>query len=118
MKKWLAIILGLVILAFIFADSLFYLAGWWRERTGKAKEAVETYRRLIERYPRSRWVDRAKEAVERLEKSREERKRGETEVGEPVTPYTGVLKKAKERVKEIEEKKGEEYEKWLKEIGK
>ena len=52
MKKWLAIILGLVILAFIFADSLFYLAGRWQEKTGRIKEAVRT------------WMTEAKEAVE------------------------------------------------------
>ena len=69
MKKWLVLILGLVILAFIFADSLFYLAGRWQEKTGRVKRAVRTYSRLIRRYPRSRWVDRAKEAIERLEKS-------------------------------------------------
>ncbi len=52
MKKWLIIILGLVILAFIFADSLFYLAGRWQEGTGRIKETVRT------------WIRGAKEAVE------------------------------------------------------
>ncbi len=119
MKKWLAIILGLVILAFVFADSLFYLAGRWQEKTGKIKRAVRIYSRLIKRYPRSKWVARAKEAVERLEKSgekRKKRKRGETQISDPVTPYIGVLKKTKEKVKGIEEEKQKQYEKWLKEV--
>ncbi len=52
MKKWLAIILGLVVLAFIFADSLFYLAERWQEDTGRIKETVRT------------WIAGAEEAVE------------------------------------------------------
>jgi outer membrane protein assembly factor BamD (BamD/ComL family) len=70
MKKWVAIILVLVILAFVFADSLYYLAGEWQEKTGRIKSAVHTYSRLIKKYPRSRWVSEAKKAIKRLEKSR------------------------------------------------
>lgn len=119
MKKWLAIILGLGILAFVFADNLYYLAGRWQEKTGKVKRAARIYSRLIKKYPRSRLVVRAKEAIERLEKSgreREKRKRGEIQISNPVTPYMDILKNTKEKVKDIEEEKEEEYEKWLKEM--
>ena len=115
MKKWLAIILALVILAFVFADSLYYLAGRWQEKTGRIKRAVRIYSRLIRKYPRSRWVEEAKKAIERLEKSRGERKREEVQTGGPVAPYIGILKKTEEKVKNIEEEKEKEYEKWLRE---
>ncbi len=114
MKKWLAVILALVILAFIFADSLSYRAGRWQEKTGKIKRAVRTYSRLIEKRPRSRWATKAKEAIERLEKSGKEQKRGDTGTGKPTT-YTGVLKQTEKTLKDIEEEKNKE---WLKEMGK
>lgn len=119
MKKWLAVLLVLAILAFVFADGIFYLAGRWQEKTGRVKRAVRIYSRLIKRYPKSKWVNRAKEAVERLEKSKGKRKRGEAEVIEPVNPYDiGTLKKTlketEKKVKDIEEEKEKEYRKWLK----
>jgi len=70
MKKWLLIILVLAIMAFVFADGLYYLAGQWQEKTGRIKSAVRTYSRLIKKYPRSRWVSGAKREIKRLEKSR------------------------------------------------
>lgn len=70
MKKWLAVILALAVLAFVFADGLFYLAGRWQEKTGRVKRALGIYSRLVKKYPRSRWVPGAKEAIKRLEESR------------------------------------------------
>jgi len=122
MKKLLGILLVLAVLAFVFADSIFYLAGRWQEKTGRVKRAARIYSRLITRYPRSKWVSRAKEAVGRLEKRKGKRKRSEAETIQRVNPYdVGTLKKTleetKKKVKKIETDKEEEYEKWLKEIG-
>jgi len=117
MKKLLGIFLVLVVLAFIFADSLFYLAGRWQEKTGRIKRAVWTYSRLIKRYPRSRWVAGAKKAIERMEKSRSRRKRGEAEMGGQAVPYIGVLERTKKRVKGIEEERKKEYKNWREETG-
>ncbi|NOX98085.1 MAG: tetratricopeptide repeat protein [Nitrospirae bacterium] len=118
MKKLLGILLVLVVLAFIFADSLFYLAGRWQEKTGRIKRAVRTYSRLIKRYPRSRWAAGAKKAIERMEKSRSRRKRGKAEMGgHATTSYIGVLGRTKERVKGIEEERKKEYKNWLEETG-
>ncbi len=114
MKKWVAVILTLVILAFIFADRLSYLAGRWQEKTGKVKKAVRTYSRLIEKRPRSKWATKAKEAIERLEKTGEEQKRGDAGTSKPTT-YTGVLKQTERTLKAIEEEKNKE---WLKEMEK
>ena len=68
MKKLLAGIVVLVVLCFVFSGELLYFASWWHERAGHVKKALADYHRIVERHPKSRFVERAREGIRRLEK--------------------------------------------------
>ena len=56
----------IIVLAFIFSDSLLYYSSRWHEKTGEVKKAMNGYRKLLKKDPESRWADRAREAIDRL----------------------------------------------------
>ncbi|MCK4249637.1 MAG: hypothetical protein KAX15_07645 [Candidatus Omnitrophica bacterium] len=118
MKKWLGVIFCLVILSFVFRAGIFYLTGWLQEKAGMKKTAIQTYSRLIGKYPESRWVVSAKGAIERIEKSGPEANKSEMQTDDSSIPYVSVLKRTKKRVEDIEDKKGKEYENYLQQINK
>ncbi len=61
---FVVIVLGTVIT--IFSEDVMYFAIWWHEKAGHVKKAVAGYEEFIERHPRSRWVDEAREGLRRL----------------------------------------------------
>ena len=65
-KRLIIFICLLMILAFVFRDGLLYYVWRWHEKTGEVKKALSGYTELIKKYPDSRWVKKAREAVDRL----------------------------------------------------
>ena len=66
LRRFFLLLCLIVILAFIFSDSMLYYCSRWHEKTGDVKKAVSGYRKLLRKYPGSRWAEKAKEAVDRL----------------------------------------------------
>ena len=65
-KRLIVFLCLLVVLAFVFRDGLLYYVWRWHEKTGEVKKALSGYTELIKKYPDSRWVKKAREAVDRL----------------------------------------------------
>ncbi len=68
LKRFFLLLCLIVILAFIFSDSLVYYSSRWHEKTGDVKKAVSGYRELLRKYPGSRWTEKAREAIDRLKR--------------------------------------------------
>lgn len=66
LKRFFLLLCLIVILAFIFSDSLVYYSSRWHEKAGDVKKAVSGYRELLRKYPGSRWAEKAREAIDRL----------------------------------------------------
>ncbi len=66
LRRFFLLLCLIVILAFIFSDSMLYYCSRWHEKTGDVKKAVSGYRELLRKHPGSRWAEKAKEAIDRL----------------------------------------------------
>ena len=67
-KRLIVLICLLIILAFIFSDSLLFYISRWHEKSGDVKKAMRGYTELLKKRPEGKWAEKAKEAIERIKK--------------------------------------------------
>ncbi len=67
-KRLIVLVCLLIILAFIFSDSLLFYISRWHEKSGDVKKAMSGYTELLKKRPEGRWAEKAKEAIERIKK--------------------------------------------------